>query len=52
MSQARVLVVEDERIVALHLQQRLKTLGYEIAAMAASGNRRWSAPAANNRTSS
>jgi diguanylate cyclase (GGDEF)-like protein/PAS domain S-box-containing protein len=37
MSQARVLVVEDERIVALHLQQRLKTLGYEIAAMAASG---------------
>lgn len=37
MSQTRVLVVEDERIVALHLQQRLKTLGYEIAAMAASG---------------
>ncbi|WP_298378967.1 EAL domain-containing protein [Azospirillum sp.] len=37
MTQARVLVVEDERIVALHLQQRLKTLGYDLASPAASG---------------
>lgn len=34
---ARLLVVEDERIVALNLQQRLRTLGYEVAAVASSG---------------
>jgi len=37
MKPARVVLVEDERIVALHLQQQLKTLGYEIAGSAASG---------------
>ncbi|HVK98694.1 MAG TPA: EAL domain-containing protein [Dongiaceae bacterium] len=33
---ARIIVVEDERIVALNLQQRLIKLGYEVPAMAAS----------------
>ncbi|MFD1625167.1 EAL domain-containing protein [Azospirillum griseum] len=37
MSQARVLVVEDERIVALHLQQRLRSLGYDPSSPVASG---------------
>ena len=35
---SRVMVVEDERIVAFDLQQRLQSLGYEIAAVAASGD--------------
>jgi len=33
----RLLVVEDERIVALGLQAQLEGLGYEVAALAASG---------------
>src|SRR5437867_1845936 len=33
---ARVMVVEDERIVAFNLQQRLSSLGYEVPAIAAS----------------
>lgn len=37
MLSCKVLVVEDERIVALNLQQRLKKLGYEVPAIAASG---------------
>jgi PAS domain S-box-containing protein len=37
MSAPKILVVEDERIVALHLQQQLTKLGYQIAGMAASG---------------
>ncbi len=39
MAPARVVVVEDERIVALHLQQQLKKLGYNVAGTAASGER-------------
>ena len=35
---ARILIVEDERIVALHLQQQLVKLGYEVPAAAASGS--------------
>jgi diguanylate cyclase (GGDEF)-like protein/PAS domain S-box-containing protein len=35
----RVLVVEDERIVALHLRQQLARLGYDVVALAASGER-------------
>ncbi len=31
MIQRRVMVVEDERIVALNLQQQLTELGYEVA---------------------
>jgi diguanylate cyclase (GGDEF)-like protein len=33
----RVLIVEDERIVALHLRQRLSALGYKVSAAVASG---------------
>ena len=31
------MVVEDERIVALNLQQRLTKLGYDVIAVATSG---------------
>jgi diguanylate cyclase (GGDEF)-like protein/PAS domain S-box-containing protein len=37
MTQARILVVEDESIVALDIQDRLEALGYEVPATAASG---------------
>ncbi|HEX4181252.1 MAG TPA: response regulator [Caulobacteraceae bacterium] len=37
MKPARVVVVEDERIVALHMQQQLTTLGYDVVATVASG---------------
>lgn len=37
MLSCRVLVVEDERIVALNLQQRLRKLGYEVPVIVASG---------------
>jgi signal transduction histidine kinase len=33
----RVMIVEDERIVALNLRQRLTRLGYDITALATSG---------------
>jgi signal transduction histidine kinase/BarA-like signal transduction histidine kinase len=32
----RVMIVEDERVVAFNLQQRLRRLGYEVPAVAAS----------------
>ena len=34
---AKVMVVEDERIVAFNLKQRLAKLGYEVPGIAASG---------------
>ena len=34
----KILIVEDERIVALDISATLKTLGYEIAGIAVSGN--------------
>ncbi|RME73100.1 MAG: response regulator [Chloroflexi bacterium] len=37
MEQTRILVVEDERIVALDIQKRLRKLGYEPAGMAQTG---------------
>ncbi len=37
MRAARVAVVEDERVVAYHLSQQLKRMGYTIAFMASSG---------------
>ncbi|PYT09791.1 MAG: two-component system response regulator [Acidobacteria bacterium] len=37
MTQARILVVEDESIVALDIQCRLESLGYEVPATVASG---------------
>ena len=33
----RLLIVEDERVVALNLRQRLELLGYDVPAVAASG---------------
>ena len=38
MIPARVMVVEDERVVALHLKQQLTRLGYEVPAIATSGS--------------
>lgn len=37
MDPTRVILVEDERIVALHLRQQLAKMGYIVAAVAASG---------------
>jgi CheY-like chemotaxis protein len=33
----QIMIVEDERIVALNLKQRLMKLGYDVCAMATSG---------------
>jgi len=43
MGKARVMIVEDEAIVAADLQATLKRLGYEIPAIALSGEEavRW-----------
>ncbi|MEN3976357.1 response regulator [Emcibacter sp. SYSU 3D8] len=37
MTPSRIMVVEDERIVALHIRQQLEKLGYEVPAVVASG---------------
>lgn len=37
MAKTRIMVVEDERIVALNLKQRLMKLGYEVSALVNSG---------------
>jgi two-component system, response regulator PdtaR len=37
MDMAHILIVEDERIIALELARRLKQLGYAVAGMASSG---------------
>ncbi len=37
MSRARILIVEDERITAMSLQSELRGLGYEVTALASSG---------------
>jgi diguanylate cyclase (GGDEF)-like protein/PAS domain S-box-containing protein len=39
MTRARILVVEDESIVALDIQDRLESLGYEVPAAVASGEK-------------
>ncbi|MEQ9483706.1 ATP-binding protein [Coleofasciculus sp. F4-SAH-05] len=36
---ARILVVEDERIIALNLKENLEALGYGVVGIAASGNK-------------
>jgi CheY-like chemotaxis protein len=38
MTQARILIVEDERIVATDLRQRLTSVGYTVVGMAATGD--------------
>jgi signal transduction histidine kinase len=38
MSSAQIMLVEDERIVALHLQQQLARFGYDVIANLASGS--------------
>jgi CheY-like chemotaxis protein len=37
MAMARILIVEDERLIAFDLQRRLTRLGYTVVALAASG---------------
>jgi CheY-like chemotaxis protein len=37
MAAARILIVEDERLIALDLQRGLARLGYTVVALAASG---------------
>ncbi len=37
MDKAKILVVEDENVVALELKKRLKRLGYDVPSVAASG---------------
>lgn len=39
MKTARILIVEDERIIAFNLRQRLIKLGYEVPAIASNGNK-------------
>ncbi len=38
MAEAGIMIVEDERIVALDLKQRLQTMGYVVKAMASAGH--------------
>jgi diguanylate cyclase (GGDEF)-like protein/PAS domain S-box-containing protein len=37
MQTTRIMLVEDERIIALHLRQQLSNLGYEVVGVVASG---------------
>jgi len=37
MAAVRILIVEDERLIAIDLQRRLTRLGYTVVALAASG---------------
>ena len=39
MSRAKVMVVEDESIVAIDISQRLQSLGYEVTATVSSGEK-------------
>ena len=39
MRTAKIIVVEDEVVIALHAQQQLTRLGYEVAAIVSSGER-------------
>ena len=39
MAATRIIVVEDERIVTLHLKQQLTKLEYDVVAVAGSGER-------------
>lgn len=37
-AQPKILIVEDEGIVAFNLQQRLQQMGYQVTGLAESGN--------------
>jgi CheY-like chemotaxis protein len=37
MDKVRILIVEDERIVSMDMQRRLKNLGYDVVGAAVSG---------------
>ncbi len=39
VNQTSILIVEDERVIALHLKQQLEAMGYRAAAVVASGER-------------
>ena len=39
MAMSKIIVVEDERIVALHMKQQLMKLGYDVVAVVASGEK-------------
>ena len=39
MTMHKIMVVEDERIVALHMKQQLLKLGYDVVAVAATGEK-------------
>lgn len=47
MPQTKIMVVEDERIVALNLKQKLVRMGYEVTAVCTSGEKALAAIAAN-----
>jgi signal transduction histidine kinase len=47
MPKTRIMVVEDERIVALNLKQRLTRMGYDVIAVVTSGAKALSAIAAD-----
>lgn len=47
MPKTRIMVVEDERIVALNLKQRLIRMGYDVTAVVTSGEKALAAIAAN-----
>ncbi|MBW2600271.1 MAG: response regulator, partial [Deltaproteobacteria bacterium] len=34
---ARILIVEDERIIALEMRRKLETMGYDVPAIVSSG---------------
>ena len=39
MTSARIMIVEDENVVALDIQSRVESLGYSVVAMARSGEK-------------
>ncbi len=48
MTRARILVVEDESIIALDIERNLQSLGYEVAAKVVSGEQAVSRVEAGN----
>ena len=52
MSNARIMLVEDERIVGLHLEQLLTSFGYDVVANVANGEQALQTIEETRRTSS